>query len=146
MREIPSGWLLRYLHSNVSSFLFILLFMHIAIVIYFVSFRKPKQLVWCSGVILFILISGIAFLVYTLPWGQISFLGSTVITNLITAIPIIGQKIVLWLLGSFAISQSTLNRFFSLHYILSILALGLAIAHLILLHLVGSTTPVFNET
>lgn len=146
MREIPSGWLLRYLHANGSSFLFILLYLHIARGLYFVSFRKPKQWVWCSGVILFILMAGIAFLGYTLPLGQMSFWGSTVITNLITALPILGEKLVIWIWGGFAISQSTLNRFFSLHYILSIIALGLSMTHLILLHMVGSTTPVVNET
>jgi ubiquinol-cytochrome c reductase cytochrome b subunit len=146
MREIPIGWFLRYLHANGSSFLFILLYLHIARGIYFLSFRKPKQWVWCSGVILFVLMAGIAFLGYTLPLGQMSFWGSTVITNLITAIPIIGQKIVIWVLGGFAISQSTLNRFFSLHYFLSIIALGLSIVHLILLHMVGSSTPTTNET
>lgn len=145
MREIPAGWLLRYMHANGSSFLFILLYLHIARGIYFVSYRKPKQWVWCSGVILFILMAGIAFLGYTLPWGQMSFWGSTVITNIITSIPIIGQKIVIWVWGGFAVNTNTLNRFFSLHYILSIVALGLAGAHLILLHFVGSTTPVANE-
>lgn len=145
MREIPSGWWLRYMHANGSSFLFILLYAHIARGIYFSSYRKPKQWVWCSGVILFILMAGIAFLGYTLPWGQMSFRGSTVITNFITSLPIIGQKIVVWVWGGFSINTNTLNRFFSLHYILSIVALGLAGAHLILLHFVGSTTPTTNE-
>jgi len=146
MREIPSGWFLRYLHANGSSFLFILLYLHIARGLYIVSFRKPKQWIWCSGVILFVLMAGIAFLGYTLPWGQMSFWGSTVITNLITAIPIVGHKIVIWVWGGFSITQSTLNRFFSLHYLLSIIALGLSIIHLMLLHTVGSTTPMVNET
>jgi len=96
MREIPAGWFLRYLHANGSSFLFILLYLHIAKNIYYVSFRKPKQWVWSSGVILFVLMAGISFLGYTLPWGQMSFWGSTVITNLITAIPLIGHKIIIW--------------------------------------------------
>jgi quinol-cytochrome oxidoreductase complex cytochrome b subunit len=146
MREIPSGWLLRYMHANGSSFLFILLYLHVARGIYFISYRKPKQWVWSSGVVLFILMAGIAFLGYTLPWGQMSFWGSTVITNFITSLPIVGQKIVIWVWGGFSINTNTLNRFFSLHYILSIIALGLSGAHLILLHFVGSTTPTINET
>jgi len=145
MREIPAGWLLRYMHANGSSFLFILLYMHMARGLYFQSYRKPKQWVWASGSILFILMAGISFLGYTLPWGQMSFWGSTVITNLLTALPIFGSKLVIWIWGGFAITQSTLNRFFSLHYILSIVALALSGLHLILVHLVGSTNPVANE-
>jgi len=145
MREIPGGWLLRYMHANGSSFLFILLYAHIARGLYFQSYMKPKQWVWCSGVVLFILMAGIAFLGYTLPWGQMSFWGSTVITNLLTAIPLFGAKIVVWVWGGFAINANTLNRFFSLHYFLSIIALALSGAHLALLHLVGSTSPSINE-
>jgi len=145
MREIPGGWFLRYMHANGSSLLFILLYAHIARGMYFASYRKPKQWIWCSGVILFILMAGIAFLGYTLPWGQMSFWGSTVITNLLTAIPFFGQKIVIWVWGGFAINANTLNRFFSLHYFLSIIVLALSIAHLILLHVVGSSTPIANE-
>lgn len=146
MREIPGGWFLRYMHANGSSLLFILIYAHIARGMYFASYRKPKQWIWCSGVVLFILMAGIAFLGYTLPWGQMSFWGSTVITNLLTAIPFFGQKIVIWVWGGFAINANTLNRFFSLHYFLSIIVLALSIAHLILLHTVGSSTPVANET
>jgi len=146
MREIPGGWFLRYMHANGSSLLFILLYAHVARGMYFASYRKPKQWIWCSGVVLFILMAGIAFLGYTLPWGQMSFWGSTVITNLLTAIPFFGQKIVIWVWGGFAINANTLNRFFSLHYFLSIIVLALSIAHLMLLHLVGSSTPVANET
>jgi ubiquinol-cytochrome c reductase cytochrome b subunit len=145
MREIQGGWFLRYMHANGSSLLFILLYLHIARGLYFASYRKPKQWVWCSGVILFILMAGIAFLGYTLPWGQMSFWGSTVITNLLTAIPVFGHKIVIWVWGGFAINNNTLNRFFSLHYFLSIIVLALSITHLILLHFIGSSTPTINE-
>jgi len=145
MREIPGGWFLRYMHANGSSLLFILLYAHVARGMYFASYRKPKQWIWCSGVVLFILMAGIAFLGYTLPWGQMSFWGSTVITNLLTALPLFGQKIVVWVWGGFAINSNTLNRFFSLHYFLSIIVLALSVAHLILLHSVGSSTPVANE-
>jgi len=145
MREVPSGWLLRYMHANGSSFLFILLYAHIARGLYYQSYKKPKQWVWCSGALLFILMAGIAFLGYTLPWGQMSFWGSTVITNLLTAIPFFGSKLVVWIWGGFAINQNTLNRFFSLHYFLSIIVLALSAGHLALLHLVGSTSPTANE-
>lgn len=145
MREVPSGWLLRYMHANGSSFLFILLYAHVARGLYYQSYKKPKQWVWCSGALLFILMAGIAFLGYTLPWGQMSFWGSTVITNLLTAIPFFGSKLVVWIWGGFAINQNTLNRFFSLHYFLSIIVLALSAAHLAVLHLVGSTSPTVNE-
>jgi ubiquinol-cytochrome c reductase cytochrome b subunit len=141
MREVPVGWLLRYLHSNGSSMLFVLLYCHIARGLYYYSYKKPKQWVWCSGVILFILMAGISFLGYTLPWGQMSFWGATVITNLLSAIPLVGSKIVVWVWGGFAINANTLNRFFSLHYFLSIIVLVLSLLHLVLLHKVGSTTP-----
>jgi len=141
MREVPTGWFLRYMHANGSSIIFILIFGHIARGIFYQSFRAPKQWVWCSGVIIFILIAGIAFLGYTLPWGQISFWGATVITNIVTAIPVIGNHIVIWVWGGFSVNNNTLNRFFSLHYFLSIIVLGLSLLHLILLHEVGSTSP-----
>jgi quinol-cytochrome oxidoreductase complex cytochrome b subunit len=141
MREVPSGWLLRYMHSNGSSMIFMLIFAHMARGLYYQSFRAPKQWVWCSGVIIFILMSGVAFLGYTLPWGQMSFWGATVITNIITAIPVIGNEVVVWVWGGFSVNNNTLNRFFSLHYFLSIIVLGLSLLHLILLHEVGSTSP-----
>jgi len=146
MREVPSGWLLRYFHANGSSFLFILLYMHVARGLYYQLYKKPKQWVWCTGSILFILMAGIAFLGYTLPWGQMSFWGSTVITNLLTAVPFVGSKLVVWIWGGFAINQNTLNRFFSLHYILPIIALALSGLHLALLHTIGSTNPTLNDT
>lgn len=146
MREVPSGWLLRYMHANGSSFLFILLYAHIARGLYYQSYKKPKQWVWVSGALLFILMAGIAFLGYTLPWGQMSFWGSTVITNMLTTIPFFGSKLVIWVWGGFAVNQNTLNRFFSLHYFLSIIALALSGAHLAILHLAGSTNPAVNET
>jgi len=141
MREIPSGWFLRYMHANGSSMIFILIFSHMARGIFYQSFRAPKQWVWCSGVVIFILMAGIAFLGYTLPWGQMSFWGATVITNIVTAIPVIGNHLVVWVWGGFSVNNNTLNRFFSLHYFLSIIVLGLSLLHLILLHEVGSTSP-----
>lgn len=141
MREIPTGWFLRYMHANGSSMIFILIFLHMARGIYYQSFRAPKQWVWSSGVIIFILMAGIAFLGYTLPWGQMSFWGATVITNIVTAIPVVGSHIIFWVWGGFSVNNNTLNRFFSLHYFLSIIVLGLSLLHLILLHEVGSTSP-----
>lgn len=141
MREVPTGWFLRYMHANGSSMIFILIFSHMARGIYYQSFRAPKQWLWSSGVIIFILMAGIAFLGYTLPWGQMSFWGATVITNIVTAIPVIGNHIVIWVWGGFSVNNNTLNRFFSLHYFLSIIVLGLSLLHLILLHEVGSTSP-----
>lgn len=141
MREVPSGWFLRYMHANGSSMIFILIFAHMARGIFYQSFRMPKQWVWCSGVVIFILMAGIAFLGYTLPWGQMSFWGATVITNIVTAIPVVGSHIVIWVWGGFSVNNNTLNRFFSLHYFLSIIVLGLSLLHLILLHEVGSTSP-----
>jgi len=145
MREVPSGWLLRYMHANGSSFLFILLYAHVARGLYYQSYKKPKQWVWASGALLFILMAGIAFLGYTLPLGQMSSWGSTVITNMVTTIPFFGSKLVIWIWGGFAINQNTLNRFFSLHYFLSIIVLALSAAHLAILHLVGSSSPTVNE-
>jgi len=133
------------MHANGSSFLFILLYAHIARGLYYQSYKKPKQWVWVSGALLFILMAGIAFLGYTLPLGQMSFWGSTVITNMVTTIPFFGSKLVVWIWGGFAINQNTLNRFFSLHYFLSIVVLALSGAHLAILHLVGSTSPSVNE-
>jgi len=141
MREVPTGWLLRYMHANGSSIIFVLIFAHMARGIFYQSFRIPKQWVWCSGVVIFILMAGVAFLGYTLPWGQISFWGATVITNIITAVPALGNHIVIWVWGGFSVNNNTLNRFFSLHYFLSIIVLGLSLLHLILLHEVGSTSP-----
>lgn len=145
MREIPSGWLLRYLHANGSSMIFILLYAHIARGLFYQSYRTPRQWVWVSGVIIFILSAGVASLGYTLPWGQMSFWGATVITNIITAIPLIGDYIVTWVWGGFSVNTNTLNRFFSLHYILSIVVLGLSAIHLTFLHEVGSTSVVGRE-
>lgn len=140
MREVPAGWFLRYLHSNGSSMIFILMYLHIARGLYYQSYRAPKQWVWLSGSIIFILMSAVAFLGYTLPWGQMSFWGATVITNIITAIPILGTHIVNWIWGGFSVNNNTLNRFFSLHFFLSIILLALSLLHLIFLHEVGSTS------
>lgn len=140
MREVPNGWFIRYAHSNGASVLFILLYSHIAKGLFYQSYKSPREFVWISGVIIFILMSLVAFLGYTLPWGQMSYWGATVITNILTALPIIGDYIVIWIWGGFSINNATLNRFFSLHYALSFVILGLVIVHLILLHDAGSSS------
>jgi ubiquinol-cytochrome c reductase cytochrome b subunit len=141
MRDVNYGWLLRYLHANGASFFFIVVYCHIFRGLYYGSFMFPRELLWCSGILIFFLMMATAFMGYVLPWGQMSFWGATVITNLFSAIPFIGGSIVEWLWGGFSVDNATLNRFFSLHYLLPFVIAGLAIIHLSLLHNVGSSNP-----
>lgn len=141
MRDVNYGWLLRYMHANGASFFFIMVYAHIVRGIYYTSYKYPYQNLWRIGVIIFILMMATAFMGYVLPWGQMSFWGATVITNLFTAIPLIGESIALWLWGGFSVDNATLNRFFSLHYLLPFLILGVVLLHLITLHIPGSTNP-----
>ena len=141
MRDVNYGWLLRYFHSNGASMFFIVIYIHIGKGLYFGSYIYPRELLWVSGVIMFILLMGIAFLGYVLPWGQMSFWGATVITNFVTALPLIGEHILYWIWGGFAINNSTLNRIYTLHFLLPFLLLGLVFLHFILLHHVGSGNP-----
>ena len=141
MRDVNYGWLLRYLHANGASFFFIVIYIHIFRGLYFGSYFQPRGALWCSGVLIFILMMGTAFLGYVLPWGQMSFWGATVITNLVSAIPFIGQHIVYLLWGGFSVDNPTLNRFFSLHFFLPFVIAGLSLIHLILLHDHGSNNP-----
>jgi len=141
MRDVPNGWLIRYIHSNGASMFFIVIYCHIFRGIYYGSYMHPRQLLWCSGVLIFMLMMSTAFLGYVLPWGQMSFWGATVITNLVSAIPIVGQTIVDWLWGGFTVNNATLNRFFSLHFFFPFLIIGLSVLHLSLLHKDGSTNP-----
>lgn len=145
-RNVNSGWLLRYRHSNGASFFFIVVFIHILKNIYYKSFFNPRITVWLTGVRLFIIIIATAFLGYVLPWGQISFWGATVITNFFTAIPFVGYDIAQWMWGGYAISNSTLNRFFSLHYLLPFLISGLVLLHSMFLHQHGSNNPLGINT
>jgi len=144
MRDVNYGWLLRYLHANGASIFFIIVYIHIARGLYFKSYRNLH--LWSSGVIIFILMMATAFMGYVLPWGQMSFWGATVITNLFSAIPVVGQSIAFWLWGGFSVDNATLNRFFSLHYLLPFLIAGLVIAHLALLHSKGSSNPLLGVT
>jgi len=146
MRDVNNGWFIRYAHANGASMFFIVVYSHIFRGLYYGSYIHPRQLLWCSGVLIFILMMGTAFMGYVLPWGQMSFWGATVITNLVTAIPIIGQPIVDWLWGGFTVGNATLNRFFSLHFLFPFLIAGLSLVHLALLHKDGSNNPLGVDT
>lgn len=141
MRDVNNGWIIRYTHANVASFFFIFVYMHVGRGLYYGSYKEPRTLVWSIGVIILILMMAIAFLGYVLPYGQMSLWGATVITNLLSAIPIFGQDIVEFIWGGFSVSNATLNRFFSLHYVLPFLLAALALGHLIALHVHGSNNP-----
>jgi len=141
MRDVNNGWLIRYLHANGASMFFIVTYCHIFRGLYFGSYMNPRGALWNSGVIIFLLMMGTGFMGYVLPWGQMSFWGATVITNLASAIPFIGGAVVEWLWGGFSVDNATLNRFFSLHYLLPFVITGLVIVHLSLLHTAGSNNP-----
>ena len=141
MRDVNNGWLIRYMHANGASFFFIVVYIHIFRGLYYGSYITPREALWCSGVTIFILMMATAFMGYVLPWGQMSFWGATVITNLFSAIPLIGKDIVDWLWGGFAVDNPTLNRFFSLHFTFPFVIVGAVLIHLILLHEVGSNNP-----
>ena len=141
MRDVNNGWLIRYLHANGASMFFIVTYCHIFRGLYFGSYMNPRGALWNSGVIIFLLMMGTGFMGYVLPWGQMSFWGATVITNLASAIPVIGGAVVEWLWGGFAVENPTLNRFFSIHYLLPFVIAGLVFVHLSLLHTAGSNNP-----
>ena len=141
MRDVNNGWLIRYLHANGASMFFIVTYSHIFRGLYYLSYMNPRGPLWCSGVIIFLLMMGTGFMGYVLPWGQMSFWGATVITNLASAIPVVGEPIVQWLWGGFSVDNATLNRFFSLHYLFPFLIAGLVLVHLSLLHTTGSNNP-----
>ena len=141
MRDVNNGWLIRYMHANGASMFFIVVYSHIFRGLYYGSYMQPRQLLWCSGVIIFILMMATAFMGYVLPWGQMSFWGATVITSLLTAIPLVGKSIVEWFWGGFTVDNATLNRFYSLHFLMPFLIAGLSLVHLALLHNVGSNNP-----
>jgi len=141
MRDINNGWFLRYMHSNGASFFFLVVYIHIFRGLYYGSYIAPRKILWCSGVIIFIIMMATAFMGYVLPWGQMSFWGATVITNLFSAIPFIGNDIVNWLWGGFSVNNPTLNRFFSFHFTLPFILCAFIILHLIFLHQKGSNNP-----
>ena len=142
MRDVNNGWLIRYLHSNTASAFFFLVYLHIGRGLYYGSYRAPRTLVWTIGVIIFVLMMATGFLGYVLPYGQMSLWGATVITNLMSAIPWVGQDIVEFIWGGFSVNNATLNRFFALHFVLPFVLAALALMHLIALHdSAGSGNP-----
>jgi ubiquinol-cytochrome c reductase cytochrome b subunit len=142
MRDVNNGWLIRYLHANTASAFFFLVYLHIGRGLYYGSYKAPRTLVWTIGTVLFILMIATAFLGYVLPYGQMSLWGATVITNLMSAIPWVGQDIVEFIWGGFSVNNATLNRFFALHFVLPFVLAALALMHLIALHdSSGSSNP-----
>lgn len=141
MRDVNFGWLIRYMHMNFASFFFIAVYIHIFRGLYYGSYKEPRQLMWLIGIVIFFLMMASAFLGYTLPWGQMSYWGATVITNLFSAVPFVGEFIVTWLWGDYAVGDATLNRFYVLHWLIAFGILGIVIFHVIALHIVGSNNP-----
>jgi len=146
MRDVNNGWLIRYMHANGASMFFIVVYSHIFRGLYFGSYMYPRGRLWMSGVIIFLLMMATAFMGYVLPWGQMSFWGATVITNLFSAVPFVGGAIVEWLWGGFSVDNATLNRFFSLHYLMPFIIAALTLVHLALLHEEGSNNPIGINT
>ena len=141
MRDVNFGWLVRYLHANGSSMFFVAVYIHMFRGLYYGSYKAPREVLWILGVIIYLLMMATAFMGYVLPWGQMSFWGATVITNLFTAIPIFGNAIATWLWGGYAIGNPTLNRFYSLHYLLPFMIAGVVVLHVWALHVVGLNNP-----
>jgi ubiquinol-cytochrome c reductase cytochrome b subunit len=145
MRDVNGGWLLRYLHANGASFFFIAVYIHIFRGMYYGSYKQPRELLWMLGVTIFLLMMATAFMGYVLPWGQMSFWGATVITNLFSAVPLVGDDIVTLLWGGFSVDNPTLNRFFALHYLLPFVIVGVVFLHVWALHVTGSNNPLGIE-
>ena len=141
MRDVNAGWLLRYMHANGASFFFIAVYMHIFRGLYYGSYKAPREITWIIGILIYLCMMATAFMGYVLPWGQMSFWGATVITNLFSAIPLVGDSIVTWLWGGFSVDNPTLNRFFSLHYLLPFVIAGLTVVHIWAFHHTGNNNP-----
>ena len=141
MRDVNNGWLLRYIHMNGASMFFIVVFIHIFRGLYYGSFKAPREILWMLGVLILLLMMATAFMGYVLPWGQMSFWGATVITNLFSAFPIVGDYIVTFLWGGFSVDNPTLTRFFVLHYLMPFMIVGVVALHLVALHQFGSNNP-----
>ena len=142
MRDVNYGWLIRYVHANGASMFFLAVYIHIFRALYYGSYKSPREVIWIIGMIIYFLMMATAFMGYVLPWGQMSFWGATVITNLFSAIPLIGEGIVAWLWGGFAVDNPTLTRFYALHYLLPFLILGLVVLHIWALHVPGNNNPI----
>ena len=141
MRDVNYGWLLRYLHANGASLFFFAVYIHMFRGMYYGSYKEPREVLWILGVVIFLIMMATAFMGYVLPWGQMSFWAATVITNLFSAIPLVGESITQWLWGGFAVDSATLNRFFSLHYLLPFMIAGVVVLHVWALHVVGQNNP-----
>jgi len=141
MRDVNYGWLIRYIHMNGASFFFIVVYIHIFRGLYYGSYKSPREVLWWLGLIILLLMMATAFMGYVLPWGQMSFWGATVITNLFSAVPVVGTAVVEWLWGGFAVDNALLNRFFALHYLFPFLIVGVVILHIVALHTHGSNNP-----
>jgi len=146
MRDVNYGWLLRYLHVNGASAFFMVIYIHLFRGLYYGSYKAPRELLWMIGVVILLTMMATAFMGYVLPWGQMSFWAATVITNLFSAIPLIGDHIVTWLWGGFSVANPTLARFFSLHYLLPFVLIGVVMLHLLALHQHGSGNPLGIDT
>lgn len=141
MRNVNYGWLIRYTHAVGASMFFMVVYLHIMRGLYYGSYKAPREILWWFGIFIFIAMMATAFMGYVLPWGQMSYWGATVITNLFSAVPGVGESIVTWLWGGYSVDNPTLNRFFALHYLLPFILLGLVILHVVALHIPGSNNP-----
>ncbi|MGF1592472.1 MAG: cytochrome bc complex cytochrome b subunit [Kiloniellaceae bacterium] len=141
MRDVNFGWLLRYIHMNGASFFFIVVYIHIFRGLYYGSYKAPRELLWMLGVVILLLMMATAFMGYVLPWGQMSFWGAKVITNLFSAVPVFGDAIVTWLWGGFNVDNPTLNRFYALHYLMPFVIVAVVVLHIWALHQFGSNNP-----
>jgi ubiquinol-cytochrome c reductase cytochrome b subunit len=141
MRDVNYGWLIRYIHANGASMFFLAVFIHMFRGLYYGSYKEPREILWILGVVIFLLMIITAFMGYVLVWGQMSFWGATVITNLVATIPVVGESILTLLLGGFSVDNPTLNRFFSLHYLLPFVIFGVVILHIWALHVTGNNNP-----
>tara|TARA_Y100000590_G_scaffold201072_1_gene228510 strand:+ start:31 stop:1287 length:1257 start_codon:yes stop_codon:yes gene_type:complete len=142
MRDVNYGWLMRYVHANGASMFFLAVYIHIFRSLYYGSYKAPREIIWIIGMIIYFLMMATAFMGYVLPWGQMSFWGATVITNLFSAIPLIGESVTNWLWGGYAVDNPTLTRFYSLHYLFPFLIFGLVILHIWALHVPGNNNPI----
>jgi ubiquinol-cytochrome c reductase cytochrome b subunit len=142
MRDVPGGWIIRYIHSTGASAFFLVVYLHMFRALLYGSYKEPRELVWIFGVLIYLTLMGEAFFGYLLPWGQMSYWGAQVIVNLFGTVPFIGETLALWIRGDYVVSDVTLNRFFALHVIaLPLVLLGLVVAHILALHDVGSNNP-----
>ena len=137
MRDVNYGWLMRYMHANGASMFFIAVYIHMFRGMYYGSYKAPREMLWMIGVVIYLIMMATAFMGYVLPWGQMSFWGAKVITNLFSAIPFVGDAITTWLWGGFAVDNPTLNRFFSLHYLLPFVLAAVVGLHIWALHVTG---------